>query len=56
MRLQMKYDIPHFDQMDEYMLRIIKMMDIYVKKDDLMLIYIIQCIIDNVACLRKFYM
>ena len=26
----MKYDIPHFDYMDEYMLNIIKMMDIYI--------------------------
>ena len=26
----MKYDIPHFDYMDEYMLSIIKMMVIYI--------------------------
>ena len=48
MKLQMKYDIPHFDYTDEYMLNIIKMMDIYiyvknimknnVKKDDWILI------------------
>ena len=46
----MKYDIPHFDYMDEYMLSIIKMMDIYVKnimknnlkEDDWMLICRIQ--------------
>ena len=29
MRLKMKYDIPHFNYMDEYMISIIKMMDIY---------------------------
>ena len=32
MRLWMKYDLPHFDYMDEYMLIIIKMMDIYMLK------------------------
>ena len=52
----MKYDISHFDYMDEYMLSIIKIMDIYVKnimknnvkKDDWMLICKIQWIIDDV--------
>jgi hypothetical protein len=45
----MKYDIPHFDYMDEYMLSIIKMMDTYmhivknnVKEDDWMMICKIQ--------------
>ncbi len=28
----MKYDIPHFDYMDKYLLSIIKMIDIYMLK------------------------